>query len=263
MIHPRNFLLALTAFIGYTASMAQQSVDIGLYEAENGALEVRLTPTNDFDGVLSNLSFTLAWDNTTSATLGTPQQDFTTRRVAAVVPSGGVHIVGTTRYRIYTVVGLTSLSEAGLQWEAGRSYVLASFPVSGRVSVELATDAWVRDPHNNGEFYVSVGGVNATGSVVQASALVGHAEMMASVLPNPCDGQHLSVTVRNAVSGVNAVLLDILNAQGELVVRKSLPVNDGSLNTTIELDRTLAKGSYTVTLILGDRSFTERLIVAR
>ncbi len=262
MINPRIALLALLTSVQVLAS-AQQSVDIGLYEDENGALEVRVTPTADMDGVLSNLSFTLAWDNATSPTLGAPEQDLATRTVAAVAPSGGVHTVGTTSYRIYTVVSLTSFSEAGIHWEAGQPYTLAKFPVNGRVRVELANDAWVRDPHNNGEFYVSVGGLNATGGIVQASALVGRAEVTASVLPNPFDGQHLTIAVHNAAPDVSAVLLDILNAQGELVARERLSLSDGLLNTTVELNKTFAKGSYTVTLVVGDRSFTERLIVAR
>lgn len=262
MINPRIALLALLTCV-HAAANAQQRVDIGVHEDENGALEVRVIPAADLDGVLSNLTFTLSWDNSTPVTVGTPQQDPATRTVAAVMPSGGAHTVGTTTYRIYTVVGLTSFSEAGLHWEADVPYTLVRFPVNGRVRVELANDAWARDPHNNGEFYVSVGGMNATGSVVRSSALVGRADVTASVLPNPCDGEHLTIAVRNAAPEVNAVLLDILNAQGELVMRERLPLSDGLLNTTLGLEKTLAKGSYTVTLMVGDRSFTERLIVAR
>ncbi len=262
MINARIALLSLIASFHIAAS-AQQSVDIGLYEAEDGALEIRVTPATDLDGVLSNLSFTLAWDNSTSASFGTPLQDDATRAAALVSPSGGIHTVGTTSYRIYTVVGMTSFNEVGLHWEAGLSQTLASIPVNGRVRVELATDAWARDPHNNGEFYVSVGGLSATGNVVQASALVGRAEMSVSVLPNPCDGEHLTVSVRNAPGGASVVQLDILNAQGDLVVSKRLPLHDGLLNTTIDLDRTLAKGSYSVVLTIGGRTFTERLMVAR
>lgn len=262
MINARIALLSLIASFHLAAS-AQQSVDIGLYEAEDGALEIRVTPTADLDGVLSNLSFTLAWDNSTSASFGTPLQDDATRAAALVAPSGGIHTVGTTNYRIYTVVGMTSFNEVGLHWEAGLPQTLASIPVNGRVRVELATDAWARDPHNNGEFYVSVGGLNATGNIVNGAVVVGKAELTASVLPNPCDGEHLSLSVRNASPEVNAVLLDILNAHGEVVIRERLPMSDGLLNTTITLDKTLAKGSYTVTMVVGDQTFTDRLMVAR
>ncbi|MBK6832062.1 MAG: hypothetical protein IPG92_15620 [Flavobacteriales bacterium] len=62
--HTINARIALLSPIAsfHIAASAQQSVDIGLYEAEDGALEIRVTPATDLDGVLSNLSFTLAWD---------------------------------------------------------------------------------------------------------------------------------------------------------------------------------------------------------
>ena len=135
MINARITLFALFASFQIAAS-AQQSVDIGLYEAEDGALEIRVTPATDLDGVLSNLSFTLAWDNTTSASFGTPLQDDATRAAALVAPSGGIHTVGPTNYRIYTVVGMTSFSEVGLHWEAGVPQILARIPVNGQVRLE-------------------------------------------------------------------------------------------------------------------------------
>ena len=48
---------------------------------------------------------------------------------------------------------------------------------------------------------------------------------------------------------------------GKLVATRTLPVQDGRLNTAVNFDQELAPGLYLVNLTAGEHRYTERLVI--
>ena len=65
---------AMLGLILSNPMIAQGTVDVALYQ-NNGQLEVRVRPDAEFNGVFSSIVFTIKWDRSTGAALGTVQQE--------------------------------------------------------------------------------------------------------------------------------------------------------------------------------------------
>ena len=135
----KNLILAALFAASTIGVSAQSMLDVGLFR--NGSdLEVRVRPTTDFDGVFSALVYTIRWDRSTGATLGTPVQDGASANYMPVAPSGAVHEVGSMNYQIYAGFGFQRLTTTGETWEAGKEYVIATIPVQGTADFELINE---------------------------------------------------------------------------------------------------------------------------
>ena len=62
---------------------------------------------------------------------------------------------------------------------------------------------------------------------------------------------------------VSTVGVDVTDLYGKLVSTRTIPVQDGTLKTTIDFENTLAPGLYLVNLQAGDKRITERLVIQR
>ena len=82
-----------------------------------------------------------------------------------------------------------------------------------------------------------------------------------SIWPNPNDGSLLHVSLSDLDGSVNTVAVDVTDAYGKLVLNSIIPVQDGLLNSSIDLQQDLAPGLYLVNLQAGDQRFTERLVI--
>ncbi len=157
-------LLLVLATITGLNSRAQATVDITLVRSGN-TLDVRVRPSDYFDGVFSSLVFTLRWESGSSIALApaTAPDDasITTAR------SGQAHADGAYRYQVFAGFSFSSLSENGQHWDAGMEYTVLSIPYSGSGEVELVNDGWTNA--RNGDYYVSLNGVDLTG-VIYAEA---------------------------------------------------------------------------------------------
>src|SRR5882672_3618882 len=63
-------LTAATLALAMAPTFAQGTVDIGLHYNGHDALEVKVRPSSDFDGIFSSLVFALRWDKNSDITLG-------------------------------------------------------------------------------------------------------------------------------------------------------------------------------------------------
>ena len=145
-----NHILATTATaVGLaTTGLAQSPVDIGMYR--NGDhLDVYVRPSADFNGIASSLVFTIRWDGSTGATLGTLVQEGPAAQYLPTMRSGAVREVGSQRYQVYAGFGITPMESTGALWRAGREYLIATIPVTGKADFELVNDAWTSEPKNN------------------------------------------------------------------------------------------------------------------
>lgn len=84
--------------------------------------------------------------------------------------------------------------------------------------------------------------------------------------PNPNRGDRLHLTLQlpaEFVGGTasNTVRLEIFDVTGKRSMTRTLPMNEGMIDTTLDLGGTLTNGSYIVHLSAGALHFTERLVI--
>ncbi|MBK8498164.1 MAG: T9SS type A sorting domain-containing protein [Flavobacteriales bacterium] len=82
-----------------------------------------------------------------------------------------------------------------------------------------------------------------------------------SLFPNPNRGDQVQVRVSDIGNAVETVGVDIRDAFGKLVCSRTVPVANGVINSSIDLEGGMAAGLYTVSVTIGDQVITERLVV--
>lgn len=82
-----------------------------------------------------------------------------------------------------------------------------------------------------------------------------------SVWPNPNDGSVVNLSLTDFDRSVSTVALDITDIYDKLVSTRTIPAQDGYLNTTVDFEHQLAPGMYLMNLTAGERRYTERLVI--
>jgi hypothetical protein len=82
-----------------------------------------------------------------------------------------------------------------------------------------------------------------------------------TMYPNPNRGDQLFLSVSNVEEGVNTVNVDIFDMAGKRVMARTIAVQDGFVNTNMELNGELAGGLYVVNITAGTKAYTERLVI--
>jgi hypothetical protein len=81
--------------------------------------------------------------------------------------------------------------------------------------------------------------------------------------PNPNRGDQLYLSLDAVEEGVNTVSVDIYDGFGKRVSARTIAVNDGFINTVLELNGELATGLYMVNITAGDAVYTQRLVIQK
>ena len=84
-----------------------------------------------------------------------------------------------------------------------------------------------------------------------------------AMYPNPNRGDRLFVNMSGFDATVNIVTVEIYDGFGKRVMTATLPVQDGFLNTALELSPDMAAGLYMVNVTAGNITRTERLVIQR
>ena len=79
--------------------------------------------------------------------------------------------------------------------------------------------------------------------------------------PNPNRGDLVTVALSQIAPDVKTVSMDIYDLRGQRVTARTIAVQDGYLNTVIDLNGDLAGGMYMVNIIAGDKTYTQRLVI--
>ena len=79
--------------------------------------------------------------------------------------------------------------------------------------------------------------------------------------PNPNRGDQLYLGLDAIEEGVQTVSVDIYDLFGKRVSARTIAVQDGFINTVLELNGELAAGMYMVNITAGDATYTERLVI--
>jgi len=240
-------------------AMAQQRVDIQLHRAEDGTQQVLLIPAEDFDGLISNLVLTLAWDSARC------QQDPILRQTAEqtfalpLAPSGPTFSNGAWKYRKYTGVSLVPLQESALRMQAGKSLCIARIDGDAGCGSSISDAPWLRERRHNGAYYVSLNGHKRTGSVIQSGQATEPAsDPGISISPNPYSGGPLSYSIYAHGDGQAHVTMQ--DARGRRVGEWLIAVRQGGNLGTISPPG-IAAGSYTVRVSVDGRDATVPLSV--
>ncbi len=86
-------------------------------------------------------------------------------------------------------------------------------------------------------------------------------EARLSLWPNPNDGSILNISLTAFDATVSVVSMDVTDVYGKLVATRTLPVQDGRLNTAVSFEQDLAPGLYLVNMTAGEHRYTERLVI--
>ena len=81
--------------------------------------------------------------------------------------------------------------------------------------------------------------------------------------PNPNRGDQLYLSLDAVEEGVNTVSVDIFDLFGKRVSARTIAVNDGFINTVLELNGDMANGMYMVNITAGEKTYTERLVIQK
>ncbi|HRH71388.1 MAG TPA: GEVED domain-containing protein [Flavobacteriales bacterium] len=82
-----------------------------------------------------------------------------------------------------------------------------------------------------------------------------------TMYPNPNRGDQLFINLSTVETEVNTVSVDIFDLSGKKVTTRAIPVQDGTINTALDLNGSLAGGMYLVNITAGTKVYTERLVI--
>ncbi|MFN0204555.1 MAG: T9SS type A sorting domain-containing protein [Bacteroidia bacterium] len=151
------FSFLLLPFWGKAQVNVLPSVQICL-EQNNNELEIRLIPDGNFQGVVSNIQFTLECSDSNTSfgnILQTPLQ----AAYMSVQKAGNDTIIGTNKYQTYVVRGLVSMSDASINqtWQANTPVVLMKLQPSSFAGAFAIYNPYT--PAMNRASYVELNGV--------------------------------------------------------------------------------------------------------
>ena len=79
--------------------------------------------------------------------------------------------------------------------------------------------------------------------------------------PNPNRGDQLFINLTNVGADVNTASVDIHDLTGKRLSARTIAIQDGIMNTTLQLNGDLAGGVYLVNITAGAKTHTERLVI--
>lgn len=161
-----RILITLVLFFASFTASAQVAVDIGLFNTAPDTLEVRLRPDASFSGIVSNVVFTIRWQANSGVNLGVIDESYPEIAYIPMAKSGIEVDSNGFRYQVFAGFGFFPMSNFGAAWAAGQEVVLMRIPIlNGTSFYEIVNDSWTGSISNNGEYFVSLGGINSTGII--------------------------------------------------------------------------------------------------
>lgn len=250
--------LAVLAMVGTAATLQASDVDITMVPNDNGQLEVRLRPSDNFNGLVSSLVFTVRWNASTEAHLGDIQQTNPSMTYIPVSRSGGEQDNGGDRYQIFVGFGMTPLQAISASWVAGQEYTIATIDVSGTAEFSLVNNTWTG--LNNADYFLALGGLDETGDIygdITSGILAGEAaDGGLSVVPNPTD-KVANVTME--LASAQDLRFELINAAGQVVWTEDRPGANGSVHLRLDMT-SYDKGVYMLRIHMAEKIVTQRVV---
>lgn len=226
--------LALTLLFGIPAALAQPTVDIGLFPSStNGVLEVRLRANGNFDQLLSNMVFTIAWPASSGVTLDDSQLTSLCSAIPVVPNGDGMQQSGGMRYQTYFMLGFESLGYA-CPLVSGQEMTVMRVPLHGLISctdLTIAADAYTGS--HNKDYYVSLNGLDRTGNIYSSP-----------VSECGCTALNLDITTDDHPGQTGWEIHDLSTG----LMAFSGAIAASKANRTIHIPVCLAQGCYRLTV---------------
>lgn len=251
-------LLLAVAVIPATMASAQSTVDLGLFDDGNNNLEVRVRSNSNFDGIFSNLVFTVRWDANSNATLGDPAQLAPASNYMPLMRSGNMQVDGNSNYQVFTGIGMQSLATSGAEWLANEEVVIATIPVNGSADFEIVNDSWTGDITNNGDFYISLGGLDKTGIIYATATGIDESAYGygVSIQPNPNSGIfNFEFVTQNS----GDYEITIVNTLGQTIYQEDLNGFVGSFKQDMDITE-YSNGLYYLKIFDGESNSVHKVI---
>lgn len=165
----RFLLLLILPTVSGLSGLAQNRIDIGIYEAASPAntIEVKVKPNFliTADQAISGIMYTIRWtDPTITITTVNAVSPFSVAKQGGVVFSNGYY---------HQIFGAVPVAAVGADIPAGSEVKISSFVFSGGACsiIDINNDAWTNA--NNGDVYLELGGNDLTGIIYRAQADLG------------------------------------------------------------------------------------------
>ncbi len=156
----------------------------------------------------------------------------------------------------------------GLQLECSRQYevdVRVSLDGGATWCFDVASPSCVEPVTPWGKVCM----VNITSSTYCPGELQGGSSSLATqgdgtltLYPNPNNGEQLFISLTEVGADVNTVSVDIYDLMGKRVTARTIAVADGFVNSAMDV-HAIANGLYMVNITVGEKTFTERLVVQK
>ena len=158
-------LLYIFLFLWGVPVFSQPLVDICLNNTGT-TLEVIITPDGSFQGVVSNIQFTIKSADPT-VTFGSPVNSF---GYITMAKAGAETTVASDVYHKFAGFGFVNMSFFTTTWAANTAIILCTItPSSLATTFEIADDSWTSI--NNGDYYAELNGLEKTGVIGSCGAL--------------------------------------------------------------------------------------------
>ncbi|MEM6262958.1 MAG: T9SS type A sorting domain-containing protein [Bacteroidota bacterium] len=250
-------LLNLSGILFPQATHAQ--IDIRL-EIQNNEAVISLVSDRIVQGVVSNLQFTLAWENTPSL-LGGLQQPLGPDVYLPAVANDSLLNQGNKYYQIFTAFGLERLSASGAQWSTGDVVEILRIPLNGQaLTLQIAEDTFATS--QNGGFYLELDGVDVTGNIQNILLSVAPYDQSSyisnlRVFPNPATDV---VQARFHVQHRIPVRWRLLNQEGKQMAAASIQAEEGQNQFSVKLTN-FPKGIYVLYIQSDTFADAKKLII--
>jgi hypothetical protein len=109
--------------------------------------------------------------------------------------------------------------------------------------------------------YVTIGSVVGFDSESSSIATQGNGTF--TMYPNPNNGEQLFINLTELAPELSTVSVDIYDLTGKRITARTIAVQDGYINTALDLNGDVASGLYMVNITAGDKTYTERLVIQK
>ena len=208
-----SLLTLLVLCMGSVWAQMPTSVDVRLVVPNSNTLAVQVRPNgSSFADVMSGLTLTIRWSDSSPALLGTRSLS-----CPVAVPLNPTNMVttGGFKYRTYNSFGSSLLLDEGCQWPADQWVTIATIPVLNNTECAefaIVNDAWTTA--NSRNFFCTLNGIVRTGLIVGAGLFPGCTpEADAAdirLVPGPAYGPGVMVAqVRSNTQAFSGVVSDL------------------------------------------------------
>jgi hypothetical protein len=151
-------LILLFLFLFSFNLHSQNIVNAQITQMTESYIDVTLYPAIYENSVLSNVVFTLKWRNNQNISLGEPD----IINSLLIKKSGPVLTNGNWKYQIYCGFSFVATEI--------KQSIIIRIPKSGNANLIITTDDFVKNIMINGDYYVSIGGQDVTGEILETKS---------------------------------------------------------------------------------------------